>query len=207
MSNINKTCSCSSNGIMCSSCIAGRLKYNSMTELSKLPHQKMTAPCSKDTIGGSPESMAKGHMRGNGIGINAYGVQSSMPNPGAQFKDINCKRDPHHYEKVETVTQVAPWNPIAIAHEATYMNRIKALNEPPVETYRELELSSVPADNYEEYEPMIYTEEEPVSNPYLVCPNRIEGFSNKENNDYKWSIILCILITIYCFYYYYRNNW
>lgn len=194
MNSINKTCGCTSNGIMCSSCIAGR--YNSLTELPKLE--------------GSPESIVKGHMRGNGIGTNAYGLQSSMPNPGAQFKDVSCEarfKNPHHYEKVETVTLVAPWNPIAIASEATYMNRIKRLNEPPVETYRELELSSVPADNYEEYESPISIEEIPSPIPSLICPNKIEGFSNKENNDYMWSIILCILMaTICCFYYFYHTN-
>ncbi len=203
MSNINKTnkcpiCSSTDSECSCSLSNIGQCKYNSLTELPKFKEPK-------DVISGSPESMARGPMRCNGIGINAYGLQSSMPGMGAQFKDISCKIKPKHYEKVERVTLVAPWNPIAIAHEATYMNRIKRLNEPPVETYRELELSSVPADNYEEYEPIIYTEEEPVKIPSLNCHNTIEGFSNKENN-YVY-LILSIIFTIFCLYYFYCSGY
>ena len=77
---------------------------------------------------------------------------------GAQFKTIH-KPTPY-YDRNIPVTIVAPW--LAQKQEATFMNRIKEKQEPPVKTYKDLKLSSIPDNMNEIYEPVIYKREAPM---------------------------------------------
>lgn len=55
-----------------------------------------------------------------------------------------------YYERNFSDILIAPW--LGQSQEATYMNRTKVLNEPPVKTYKEIKLVSIPLDKYEKYE-------------------------------------------------------
>jgi hypothetical protein len=77
---------------------------------------------------------------------------------GAAFMPVKADNPPW-YEVWSDDIVIAPW--LAQRQEATYMNRTKVLNEPPVETYKELILSPIPQEKYEKYEPIINTLEAP----------------------------------------------
>ncbi len=101
---------------------------------------------------------------------------------GAQFKTVRYRTP--YYENMEVHTVNTPW--LAEHQEHTFMNRIKELNEEPVQTYKDLELSPVPIERYEEYVPTIY---------------RLEGFGEPMLGTNKMTtlvVILLILFIIYC---------
>ncbi len=68
---------------------------------------------------------------------------------GAKFMKVKYMYTPYYERLVSEIVPV-PW--IAEPEEATFMNRQKAANEPPVQTYAQLQLSAIPADNYETVE-------------------------------------------------------
>jgi hypothetical protein len=55
-----------------------------------------------------------------------------------------------YYERMLTETVIAPW--YDTVQEASYMNGQKLLNEPYVETYRELDMGPIPQNNNSEIE-------------------------------------------------------
>lgn len=84
------------------------------------------------------------------------GLEGSVPvatnNEGsiyaAEFMEVDDMHTPY-YERMLHETVNVPW--LATSGddmESTYMNRTKALNEPPVRSYKDLKLSSVPQTNY-----------------------------------------------------------
>jgi|688.fasta_scaffold519582_1 hypothetical protein len=67
---------------------------------------------------------------------------------GTEFMPVNMHTP--YYERVITQTVSVPW--LAQDMEKTYMNRTKEFNEPPVETYKELKLSNLSGQQYENVE-------------------------------------------------------
>lgn len=65
---------------------------------------------------------------------------------GATFMEVRDRAYNPNYERIMEKVMPVPW--LAEPQEATFMNREKAANEPKVETYRQLELSAIPGDNY-----------------------------------------------------------
>lgn len=95
---------------------------------------------------------------------------------GAQFEDIPW---PHtgNYDRVITVRVDPKW--AAQPFETTFMNVLKARNEDPVPTYRNMEMSPIPAEQYEKYEPIIYTADEPT-----LCNKKVvEGFEPRSSTQ------------------------
>ena len=101
---------------------------------------------------------------------------------GAFFKPV--KYHTPYYSSMEMHTIHTPW--LAAYKEHTFMNRIKELNEEPVLTYKELQISPVPTDKYVEYVPTIY---------------KVEGFGpNKlQFNKLTTLIVVVFFIIVICF--------
>lgn len=68
---------------------------------------------------------------------------------GAEINDIEIT--PKFYEKTETKFLKRPW--LAESAEVTFMNNTKLLNEPPVQTYKDIQLTAIPQQKYESVEP------------------------------------------------------
>lgn len=98
---------------------------------------------------------------------------------GAQFMPIDMKTS--YYEMMTTETVQVPW--LAQDQERTFMNRTKELNEEPVQSYKDLKLSSIPQEQNEKYKPLIY----------------IEGFNYFDTEHYRFKIIM-ILVVIFIIY-------
>ncbi len=122
------------------------------------------------------------------------GVESDMSTynnnmVGAEFKIVDYIR-PNYirngYEKTEEVIVKPPWT--AEFQEKTFMNEIKARNEPPVPTYRDLKLSPIPTQRHETYVPIIY---------------RVEGFDGTDRqSQFVMLIKLLIVIATICLVYF-----
>ena len=87
------------------------------------------------------------------------------------------------YERSISRIQRAPWFWLAQLQERTFMNRTKALNEPPVETYKELRFAPIPQDNFDAYIPLINTLETNNWNERFGKPDKEiqnENFFNKK---------------------------
>lgn len=67
---------------------------------------------------------------------------------GAEFMPVDMHTP--YYERMIHTTVDVPWT--AQPEEVTYMNKLKEMNEPPVLTYQDLKLSSIPQNTYEKYE-------------------------------------------------------
>jgi len=92
---------------------------------------------------------------------------------GAEFMPVEMHTP--YYERMTRETVEVPW--LGQEMEQTFMNRTKVLNEPPVQTYKELKLSSVSPIAFE----------------------TLEGFGeNTQNLVFK---ILCVLFLIILIYY------
>lgn len=118
---------------------------------------------------------------------NIPGVQESSDDYvyGAAFREV--KTYTPYYQKTIKKCASVPW--LAKNEEAHFMNRYKAINEPPVVTYKELELSSVPYTNYEN-----------VPKSYYFDPNilSIEGFGgNRQLYALKIVFIILLIVLIY----------
>ena len=81
------------------------------------------------------------------------------------------------------------------------MNRIKEKQEPPVKTYKDLKLSSIPDNMNEIYEPVIYKREAPMLEQFYVGGNiggnisgNVEGFGLKNRQNKVLILILFALI-------------
>lgn len=110
---------------------------------------------------------------------------------GAEFKTIN--RQTPYYERNIKVRVSPPW--LAKEQEKTFLNYTKMLNREPVKTYKDLELSPIPDQKQETYEPIIYTMEDPNYNlGKNIGVNHIEGFGKIMNNS--WFLILTIVLII-----------
>ena len=106
---------------------------------------------------------------------------------GAEFMEIKHMASPH-YERLMTQVVPVPW--LAQREEATYMNVMKAANEPRVETYRQLELSA-PIENYGQVEN--FENYEQVGNS-----EQIEGFGGGGYDlFFKVLLVICLLAFIY----------
>lgn len=112
---------------------------------------------------------------GNLSGYSKY----SPATYGSSFKEVYYKIP--YYETVVREIVVPPW--LAQHQELTFMNELKRRNEPPVKTYRELKLGSIPAKQHAEYEPIIYTDV-------------VEGFGNHFNNYVLLGMVLIILLIV-----------
>lgn len=99
---------------------------------------------------------------------------------GAHFKAVQYRTP--HYESMEVHTLGTPW--LAEHQEQTFMNRIKELNEEPVQTYKDLKLSPIIETSYDNYVPTIY---------------RVEGFSAGSNasNLTKYLVVALAVLIIY----------
>lgn len=93
---------------------------------------------------------------------------------GAKFMKIKHMYTPHYERLVSEIVPV-PW--IAEQEEATFMNRQKAANEPPVATYTQLQLSAIPADNNK----------------------KVEGFGLGEY-DLFFKVLLVLLLLVFVYY-------
>jgi len=102
---------------------------------------KFAATKDKKEIDGS---VPLGDQEGKFYGANIH---------GAKFLTVHYK--PPYYQKDYPVTINPPW--YGKPYEATYMNRTKVKNEPPVKTYKNLYFYSIPQYKYEKYEPIINT--------------------------------------------------
>ena len=92
---------------------------------------------------------------------------------GAEFMPVDMHTP--YYERMTRETVEVPW--LAQDMERTFMNRTKVLNEPPVQTYKELKLSHISPQSHES----------------------VEGFGeNTENLVFK---ILCLMFLIGLIYY------
>jgi hypothetical protein len=92
---------------------------------------------------------------------------------GAEFMPVDMHTP--YYERMISQTVEVPW--LGQDMEQTFMNRTKILNEPPVQAYKELKLSSIPQQNYES----------------------VEGFGeNTQNLVFK---ILCVIFLVILIYY------
>jgi hypothetical protein len=108
---------------------------------------------------------------------------------GAEFHTVNYNTP--YYETMETRVTRTPWL-AQDAQEATFMNRIKELNEEPVQTYKDLELSPISTNNYEKYVPVIYT---------------VEGFDSNDKLQVKQILItILIIFVIYQIIFNIKNN-
>ena len=58
---------------------------------------------------------------------------------GAEFMPVEMHTP--YYDRMLTATVEVPW--LAEPEEGSYLNRLKEMNEPPVQTYKELELKPV----------------------------------------------------------------
>lgn len=95
---------------------------------------------------------------------------------GAEFMPVEMHTP--YYERMLTETVKVPW--LAQDMERTFMNRTKVLNEPPVQTYKELKLSSIPQQNYEQ------------------VPEQVEGFGeNTQNLVFKILCVAFLIVLIY----------
>jgi hypothetical protein len=68
---------------------------------------------------------------------------------GAQFMPTLDMHTPY-YERMITVQRNVPW--LGQEMEKTYMNQTKVLNEPEVQTYKNIKLGSINGNNYETIE-------------------------------------------------------
>lgn len=99
---------------------------------------------------------------------------------GAKFMKVKHMYSPR-YERLVTEIMPVPW--IAEPDEATFLNRIKAANEPKVETYKRLHLEAMPDNNYGSFQ--------------------TEGFSSEGFGTggydlfFKVLLIICLLAFIY----------
>ena len=93
---------------------------------------------------------------------------------GAEFMPVEHKADYYEYMTNEVVDST--W--LAEGAERTFSNTVKEMSEPPVKTYRDLKLTSIPQQQYEDYKPLIY----------------IEGFGYNTTEHYIFKIIMVILI-------------
>jgi hypothetical protein len=89
------------------------------------------------------------------------GMDGSMPVDtkegsvyGAEFMPVEMHTP--YYEKMLTTTVEVPW--LAEPEEESYMNRLKEMNEPHVQTYRELKLSPVSDNVHQTVEGFGYTD-------------------------------------------------
>ena len=98
---------------------------------------------------------------------------------GAEINDVNAK--PNYFERVYSNIVLAPW--LAERYEYTYMNRTKVLNEPPIQTYKEIRLHSIPQDKYS----------------FVVK----EGFGNKNIEIILFFICFFSLLSILLYYFYF----
>lgn len=90
-----------------------------------------------------------GDIEGNYPFNNSIGEQGSVY--GAEFKPIDNIHTPY-YESMIVEPDIKPWNPNALWHEQFSMNNLKAKNQEPVQTYRELKLSAIPTNEHEIFE-------------------------------------------------------
>lgn len=95
---------------------------------------------------------------------------------GAEFKSVKTLTP--YYERTNSYIVIAPW--LAQKEEATFLNRLKLRNEPPVKTYKELEFRSIPQQKYMNYRPP-------------------EGFGAMETQDYGFKILICLCIIFLIF--------
>ena len=101
---------------------------------------------------------------------------------GAEFLPVEMHTP--YYERTITQRFDVPW--LGQPMEQTFMNRTKELNEPPVQTYKELKMSSIPQQNHES-----------------VYDQSVEGFGEKTQNlTFK---ILCVLFLIMVIYFLMRE--
>lgn len=84
--------------------------------------------------------------------VTLDGLDGSVPTDtregsvyGAEFMPVDMHTP--YYERMLTTTVQVPW--LAESEEGTYMNRLKELNEPPVQTYKDLKLTPVSQNTHE----------------------------------------------------------
>lgn len=105
---------------------------------------------------------------------------------GAAFKSVDYT--PPYYNTIITVDDIKPWLPEAQIQEKTFLNQMKADNEPPVKDYKELVLGPIPLPYHEAFSA---TENRPVK-PFNSKP---EGYSYMT----VFLVLFVILFLIYKF--------
>jgi hypothetical protein len=117
-----------------------------------------------------------------------FGDREPVTTYGAQFKTVDY--DTPYYEYMTHGTVEPPW--LAQHQEGTFLNNIKALNEPPVETYKHLKLDSISSQKFKPYESILNEQVKEVEGfgmPLFVEKNI--------NNIMKIIIVSVFIIFIY----------
>lgn len=134
-------------------------------------------------LSGAPDTDLNFGYRSSGVGTPfTY---------GAEIVELNDYPKPYYDV---TVSQLVYPGWLGERQEATFMNRLKVLNEPEVKAYRDLKLYPVPDQQYETYEPIINTQEYSYPMPRVpcnvsdsTCPNNysdvIEAFNIRSGTE------------------------
>jgi hypothetical protein len=110
-------------------------------------------------------------------------------NYGSEFREIHPHKS--YYETIVSQRVDPRWSGQGM--EASYMNRLKAMNEPEVKAYRDLQLSPIPNQQYESYEPIIYTSDTipKISNSSCNAVNLSMGNNDNDNKGSPMSQSPC----------------
>jgi hypothetical protein len=92
---------------------------------------------------------------------------------GAEFVSIDDMLCTPYFQTTVTEKVKVPW--LAQKEEATYLNRWKAMNEPPVKSYRELRFFAPSQEKYE----------------------KVEGFTGNKSNLFLILILIIIAFIVY----------
>lgn len=119
---------------------------------------------------------------------------------GAEFKEIN--NIPTYFQVDPTYTVIAPW--LGQNAEATFMNRTKELDQPPVRTYVDYQMSSIPQLDYGEYKTDDDDENSHDSHGSLmnipVSHVPQEGRKRKRDEEIDYANIILIILIVLCTY-------
>jgi hypothetical protein len=103
---------------------------------------------------------------------------------------------------MELHTVNTPW--LATHHEDTFLNRIKELNEPPVQTYKDLKLSPIKQNRYHDYIPMVYKRSDYTDGVNTLFEDfgglrELQSFKNKTKFAKITKFVLIFLVTFLIF--------
>ncbi len=132
--------------------------------------------------------------------LNGLSGAENYETYGAQFETAEYKTP--YYERIERVFVKSPW--LGEHREHTYMNRTKERNQEPIQTYKNLKLSPIPAQMYETYVPTIYKIED--SGKRIITANKkpsknsIEKINNQSTTSSKTIKALIVIAAIIVWY-------
>ena len=189
-----------SSDILCANNIPCMTKWNKLSNMSNM--QQVNSLTHLGRLSGAPDNSYIGD------------THESDSNYGAEFKYVNLNTS--SYQPI-IIQKVSPgW--LAEKEEQTFLNNLKVKNEPPVKTYADLQLSPIPDQIYETYEPVIYNKEK-GDNYYQInqCQSNnkektYESFKSSNTLDIRsdidtdvgvgfiWKIIFLIVVFFIIYY-------